>query len=358
MKNLRIFLILAVLVGLLAFIKIKFLTKEQGPGGPGAGPGGPNKDAPVLVTGFVVQPDTLSNEVYISGSLVANEQVELLPEIPGRVVKIGFTEGSKVSQGQLLVKINDADLQANLKKLRLQEKLISENVERRKKLLAVSGISQEEYDAAVNQLATCQADILLTESQIAKTEIKAPFSGSIGIKNISLGAVVNSATPIATLVQTDPLKIDFSIPEKYSHLIKIGQTIHFNLDGEKQPYSAKVQVINPKIDENTRTIQVRALANNPGGRLIPGGFAEIQLPLKQSSSAVMVPTQAIIPILKGQKVFLSKNGIAQESKVETGFRNDKKVQILSGVSLGDTIIVSGLLSVKPGSKLKFTSSKN
>jgi membrane fusion protein (multidrug efflux system) len=356
MKNLRTFLVIALIIGLLAAIKLKFLTKDTPQGGPG-GPGGPNKDAPVLVTGYVVKPDTLANEVFISGSLVANEQVDLMPEMAGRVIKIAFTEGNKVSQGSLLVKINDSDLQASLKKLKLQEKLATENVERRKKLLAVNGISQEEYDAAANQLATYQADIAFTESQLAKTEIKAPFSGTIGIKNISQGAFVGVGTPIATLVQTDPIKIDFSVPEKYATLVKTGQTIHFTIDGADGNFSAKITTIDPKIDENTRTIKVRALANNPSGKLMPGGFAEIQLPLKRSADAVMLPTQAIIPILKGQKVFIARNGVAEETKVETGFRSDTKIQIIKGVSIGDTVIVSGLLSVKPGSKLKFTSSK-
>lgn len=353
MKNLRLPLIIVTILVLLVAIKLKFLTKESASGMVS----GQAKDAPVLVEAFIVGPDTLNNDIFVSGSLVAGEQVDLMPEIAGRITKIGFSEGDKISQGSLLFKINDAEIQATLKKLKLQEKLASENLERRKKLLSVNGISQEDYDAAANQLATFQAEIIYTESLLAKTEIKAPFSGTIGIKNCSQGAFVTIGTALATLVQTNPLKVDFSVPEKYSSFVKTGQTIFFTVDGNPENFEATIKAFDSKIDENTRTIRVRALADNSKGKLIPGNFAEVQLPLKRITDAIMVPTQAIIPILKGQKVFLAKQGLAEESKVETGLRNDSKVQIIKGVAIGDTLVVSGLLSVKPGSKLKFTSSK-
>ncbi len=351
MKNFRTLLIIGLVIGGLVAIKIFLLG-----GGTASQPkmgGGPGKDAPVLVKIFVVKPDTLNNDLFLSGTLTANESVELKPEIAGRIVKIKFTEGTRVAAGDLLVKINDADLQAQLKKVKLQEKLISEQLERRKKLLTINGISQEEYDAAANQLASYQADIALINTQIEKTEIRAPFSGMIGLKNISEGAFIAAGTTIATLVQHDPIKIDFSVPEKYASLIKQNSTVLFSLDGDDKQLSATIKAIEPQIDEASRTIKVRTIAQNRSGALLPGAFAQIKLPLASSKNAVMIPTEAIIPILKGQKVYLVKNGIAEESKVETGLRNDVKIQILKGVSIGDTLVVSGLLQVKKGSKVKW-----
>jgi membrane fusion protein (multidrug efflux system) len=354
MKNNSILLILITAVSSLILIKVFLIGgKDNGK----LAITSQNKDLPIGVVGFIAKIDTLEDDVFVSGTLTANELVELKPEISGRVVKIGFLEGSEVSSGSLLFKINDTDLQAQLKKLKLQETLATENLDRRKKLLAINGISKEEFDAVSNQLATIQADIIFTESQLSKSEIKAPFSGRIGLKNISEGSYINAGTTLATLVQINPIKIDFSVPEKYVSLIKTNGKIKFKVDGLDDDFSAIIKAFEPQIDQSSRTLKIRALTSNQTGKLIPGAFAEIKLPIKQNENTIMIPTQAIVPILKGQKVFISKNGLAEERKVETGVRSDSKIQILKGLEMGDTLIISGLLQVKPGSKLKFNSIK-
>ena len=214
-----------------------------------------------------------------------------------------------------------------------------------------------EYDGVLAQLNALHADKEVVQAQIAKTEIRAPFEGTIGLKYVSEGSYVNQATKIASIQQLDPIKIDFSIPEKYSSLVKVNDTLGFSIEGNDEHYTASVIAIEPKVDVSTRSIQVRAITKNRSGKIFPGSFARIEFSLDRSENAIMIPTEAVIPILKGQKVFVSKRGIAEEVLVQTGFRSDEKVQILKGVQQGDTIITTGIMQLKAGSPLKIISVK-
>lgn len=353
MKNYRLPITIAIVIALLIFIKIKFLSSEEG-ANPSFQQGKPQ---PVAVTAYIVKPEKLDNHIFSSGSIIANEEVVLAPEISGKIISINFSEGSNVTRGQLLVKINDADLQAQLKKLIVQEKLADDNEGREKKLLAINGISQMEYDAALTQLNSVRADIEGVKAQLAKTEIRAPFDGVIGLKYVSEGSYINQSSRIASIQQISPIKIDFSIPETYSLLVKKNDTVRFTINGNDTRFVAKIIAIEPKIDESTRTIQIRAQADNRDKKIFPGSFASVELWIARSANAIMIPTEAIIPILKGKKVFIRKNGSAQEALVETGFRNATKVQILKGLSEGDTVITTGIMQLKPGSPLKILSIK-
>lgn len=353
MKKYKTFLIVIVLVAILAFLKVQFLSPVTN-STPSAQPG---KLQAIVVTAYVVKPEKLDNRIFVSGSILANEEVLLVPETSGKVISISFKEGSKVAAGDLLVKINDAELQAQLKKLKIQEKLASDNEVREKKLLEANGISQMEYDGVLTHMNSLRADIELVQAQITKTEIRAPFDGTIGLKYVSEGSYVNQTTRIASVQQLDPLKIDFSIPEKYSSLIKINDTLRFSVEANKENYAASVVAIEPKVDVSTRTIQVRAITKNRAGKIFPGSFARIEFSLNRSENAVMIPTEAVIPILKGQKVFVSRINTAEEAIVQTGFRTDEKVQILKGVQQGDTIITTGIMQLKAGSPLKIVSVK-
>jgi membrane fusion protein (multidrug efflux system) len=351
MKTRNILIIVIVLV-VLAAIKLMFLSNDvQQQTGPSQA-----KSQTVMVTAYVAKSEKLSNKIFSTGTVLANEEVVLVPEIAGKIVSINFKEGSKVSKGDLLVKINDADLQAQLRKLKLQEKLAADNEAREKKLLEVNGISQMEYEAALSQLNTTKADVELTETQILKTEIRAPFDGIIGLKYVSEGSYVSSASAkIATLQQTDPVKIDFSIPEQYSSVVQKGDSMRFTVQGSDEIFKGQIYAIEPKIDLSTRTLQLRAICANKNGKIFPGAFARIELLLAEMPNSILIPTQALIPELKGQKVFLSRKGMAQSQKVETGVRTPEKIQITKGVEIGDTVITTGIMQLKDKAPVKIIS---
>jgi membrane fusion protein (multidrug efflux system) len=338
--------IVALVSGIILYNKVLH-PKEKTALGPMAGP---PKD--ISVSGFIVQPKNLENGILASGTLLANEEVELHPEVSGKIVALNLNEGTAVAKGTLLVKLYDADLQAQLKKLNAQRETSEKAEQRLKQLLAVNGIGQQEYDVASTQLSGVKADIEYTQAQISKTEIRAPFNGIVGLKNVSLGAFVSPATTIATLQQVDKLKVDFTVPEKYSSSISKGSAVKFTVDGFTETFNAKVYAIEPRIDETTRTIKVRALAENSKTKLFPGAFAKIDLGLKNIEGALMVPTQCVIPEARDKKVIVVKNGKADFRKVETGIRNEAYIQITSGVQVGDTVVATALMYVKPNAGVK------
>lgn len=299
----------------------------------------------ISVNIYLAKEEVTDNTVYASGTIVANEEVELKSEVSGRLIKLHFKEGSLVQKGQLIAKLNDDELVAQLKKLDYEEQLAKQIEARQKKLLDINAISKEEYDIAMNQVNTLSADKELLQVQLAKTSIRAPFSGRIGLKNISEGAYITPTVVIAQLIQTNPVKIDFPIPEKYASLIRNGQRISFSVDGSDQTFEATVIAIDPRVNEDLRTLMIRASYNNTEGKLLPGMFVRVTVPLG-SEKSIMVPSEAIVPILKGKKVYLMKEGKAKEVVVETGLRNEKSVQILNGLQVGDSVIVSGLMTVK------------
>jgi membrane fusion protein, multidrug efflux system len=350
MKNFPNWLIILVMIGLLIVSKFLFFAKKDDKGGAAA----KNKMAmPVAVNYTLVKKSGFSNAVFATGRVGAMNEVNLLPEIAGKVVAIYFKEGETVTKGSALVKLNDADLQAQLTKNKLQSKLSAQKLERVKKLLDIKGISQEEYDMQENELATLKAEESYLITQVAKTTLVAPFSGVIGLKNISEGAFVNANTPIVSLVQLQPLFIEFSLPEKYTELIKKGVTVNFSADNveTKNTYSAQVYAIEPRVDETTKTIRARALYSG-NQAFYPGSFVNVFVNLQKNEDAIMVPTQCVIPTLKGQKVFICKHGLATEVMIKTGVRTDQTIQIIEGLTLGDTLLTTGLMSVKKESKLK------
>lgn len=306
----------------------------------------------VPVEVYLTRSEKVANMLYASGTVVPNEEVDLKAEIAGRLIKLNLREGASVARGQLIAKINDKELQAQLAKLEYNAALTRNIEARQQKLLKIEAISKEEYEIAMNNVRTSEADKELILAQLEKTEIRAPFSGTIGLKNISEGAYLSPGTSVVTLVQTNPVKIDFTIPEKYSRDIRLGSTIQLSLDADAARYSARVVALDPKVDENLRTQRVRAILPNPGRLFVPGMFVKVQADLSGNNTAIMIPTDAIVPILKGKKVFVVKNGKAQEVMVTTGLRNDQKVQITEGLQPGDSLIVTGIMALKPGVSVK------
>ncbi len=349
MKTIKVIITIAIIIGAFALIKIFFLTPKS----PGAPAGGPTqKMPPAPVNMYVVAPQVLQNNVYATGTLLANEEVMLLPEISGKIVGLYIHEGSQMRKGDLLLKINDADFQAQLRKMELQLKIADEKVARLKQLLSIQGISQEEYDIALNQSNTIKADIDYIKAQIAKTELRAPFNGIMGLKYVSEGSTITTATRIASIQQVNPIKIDFSVPEKYAGTLNQNDNIAFTVSENNKQYKARIYAIEPKIDQATRTLQIRALTDNSKNELFAGAFAKIELPLRTIDNALMIPTEAVIPILKGKKVFICKDGKAQEVIIETGIRTDTQVQVVSGLKIGDSVITTGIMQLKPGAPVR------
>jgi len=337
------------IVGFGAFISYRIIENK---GDSKADNGKSGKPKAMRLSGIVVHPETFDNNLSLSGSIEANEQVEIRSEVSGIVESINFQEGSNVSKGQLLFKVNDRELRAQLSQANTKENLASENERRAKLLLQKEAISQEEYEVARAEYASMKAQSQLIKAQIAKTAVRAPFSGSIGLRSISVGTYITPAILVANLVNIAKLKITFSIPEKYANQIKNNTILSFKVSGSTEKYSATIYAIEPSVEVSTRTLQVRAIAENKDGKLLPGTFADVELPLAVIKDAIVVPTQAVIPVQNGKKVFISDFGKAKEVMVETATRTDASVLILSGLKAGDTVITSGVMSLKNETPVK------
>lgn len=308
----------------------------------------------MTVSGVVVKSEPLDNVVNSSGTVLASESVDLAAEPSGIVQFIGFKEGAHVKKNDLLVKLNDEDLQAQLKKTELQIQLATDQSDRQKTLLASNNTSKEQYDVALNTLATLKADRENLVASIRKREIRAPFDGIIGLRYISEGSYVAPTTRIASVQKINPLKVDFAIPEKYAGKVRVGDLVKLYSDESNLEFMGKVYAIEPEIEPTTRTLQLRALCENKSERIFPGGYVHVELRLKQPGGALMVPTQAIIPVLKGQTVLVQKNGIVATVPVKTGVRTPSAVQITAGLSVGDTVLTTGILQLRPGMPVNVT----
>ena len=315
------------------------------------GKGGPQT---LMAAGFVAEYSKLSNNLSANGSILAQDEVQLQPEVSGRVTYLNIKEGAIVPKGTLLLKINDADLQAQVFKLKTQLKIAQSNLARLAELLKIKGVSQAEYDAADNAVNNINADIQLLNVQIAKTELRAPFSGKLGLRNISLGAYVSPSTVVVSLQNTSQLKMDVSVPEKYAGVIQVGDNMQCTVAGIENPFQAKVIAIEPTIDEMTRNLKVRAMVLNSSSKLVPGAYVKVQLKLKETPNAIMIPSSAVIPDDKATKIVVTDSSKAKFVAIEIGVRTESEVQVLSGIKSGDTVLTTGLLQVKPGMSVKIT----
>lgn len=302
---------------------------------------------PSAVEVFTIQPTDVSRKIDIPGTIVASEEVQLFSEVNGRVQKIHFKEGQRVSKGALLLQVDTDILRAQKKQLQVQYELAVKDEARKKALLAAKGISFEEYEKSASAMESLEAEMALIQVQISKGEIRAPFSGRIGLRRISEGAYINPQTLITSLIQDDNVKVEFSISERYASAVNVGQQITFRVEGNTQEYTGKVFAFEPFVDAGTRMLTIRAELRNDG-KLIPGSFVAIEYDLGIESGAMMVPAASIIPVLKGQKVMVVRNGIAKDLPVQVGIRTADKVQVMGDLKPGDQLLVSGLLAVRDG----------
>lgn len=312
------------------------------------------RPAAMSVNGIVTTLQPLDNIVNSSGTILASESVDLAAEASGTIQSISFKEGAHVKKNDLLLKINDEDLRAQLKKTELQIQLATDQADRQKRLFETDNSSKEQYDVAVNTLATLKADRENLVASIRKREIRAPFDGIIGLRYVSEGSYISPTTRIASIQKINPLKVDFAIPEKYAGKVRVGDLVKFHSDETSQEFTGKVYAVEPEIEPSTRTVQLRALCDNKGETIFPGGYVHVELRLKQPGGALMIPTQAIIPVLKGQTVLVRKNGVVVSVPVKTGVRTPSVIQITDGLSAGDTVLTTGILQLRPGMPVNVT----
>jgi membrane fusion protein (multidrug efflux system) len=309
---------------------------------------------PIQAEGFVVRTTSLSENIEVPGTLLPFEVTEIRSEISGRVVRLNIPEGSSVQKGALLVKLFDDDLQAQLQKLQVQLQIAQKTAERYRELLKISGVSQQELDLSELEVNNLKADIELVKVSITKTEIRAPFNGRIGLRSISLGAYITPTNLITTISQVGQLKMQFSVPEKYSADMRKGRTIDFTVSGNDKKFKASILATATLIEENTRTLQVLTVITGSNPLLVAGSSAKVSLRLGQNDQAVIVPTQAIIPQARNKQVVVYRNGSVNFETVVTGIRDSTFVQIMEGVKKGDTIVTTALLSIQPESKIQLT----
>lgn len=317
-------------------------------------PKGAAAQPPMRVEGYVVKPESFQENVEVPGTIVSEDVAEIHPETSGRIVQLNVVEGKYVGKGTVLAKIYDGDLRAQLNKLQVQLALAQKTEERQAQLLKIQGISQQDYDISLLQVNSLKADIGILQTSIAKTVVLAPFSGKLGLNAIAPGSYVTPASVIAVINQTDNLKVDFTIPEKYTGQIKPGQLVTFKIEGSGKQMGAKVVATEANITENTRSLTVRASIMGSDPALIAGAFAKVQLSFDPDPNAILVPTQAVLPQARGKKVILYKGGKAIFADVITGNRDSARVQITDGIKAGDTVVITGLLSVRPEAKIQIS----
>ena len=304
----------------------------------------------VVVDVIIAGSSSITNSIEVNGSVVPFESADLHPEISGRLTYLNIPEGNRITQGTVLAKINDADLQATLNKSKVQLDLAQKTESRFKKLLAVNGMNQAEYDATLNQVNSLKADMVFTQALIDKTTVKAPFTGVLGLRMVSPGAYVTPQTILATLQQTDKVKIDFTVPEIYANLIHKGGTVRVQSNQSKTGLVAMIIATEPLINATSRNLKERALLN--GATLNPGSFVKIIMNTGSNGNSIMVPTNAIIPDAKAKKLVIVKNGKGKFVDIETGLRTSGTAEITKGIEVGDSVVVTGVLFVRPNVAVK------
>ncbi|UOQ74568.1 efflux RND transporter periplasmic adaptor subunit [Hymenobacter cellulosilyticus] len=361
-----------VVIAALAFIKIKYFPSPNADakggggggrgaaGGGGAGKGGPGgaggksggQKLPVQV--YVVKPTNLSDEVAATGSVLADESVVIKSELSGKITSLNIREGQPVRKGQLLFSINADEAQAAIRKQQYNIQLFRDQEKRQRTLLDKEYISAQEYEQANNQLLTSQADLKALQASLAKAYVRAPFDGVLGLTTATVGTYVSPGTEITTLSRVRPVKIDFAVPGRFAANVRVGDVVSVTDEGTNKKYEAKVYAIDPQIDPVSRTQPVRARYANASNELRPGAFVKVNLQLGESTNALQVPTESVIPEASGYSVYTVKAGKMVPKKVKIGIRSDKVIQITDGLAVGDSVIRTGILQVKPGDAVRVT----
>jgi len=347
LKSVLFIAIAVIIVGLILYPKLK--PEEQGPV-----MASPQSSSILPVEAKVILPERIENIIRITGAIIANESVALKSEISGKIENIYFQEGQRVKKGDLLLTINDEEIVAQLERLKYTQQLNEDMEYRQRQLLEKEAISREEYEIALTTLKTTLSDIKEREARIAKHRLIAPFDGIIGLRQISEGSYITPADLVANIYNINPIKIEFSIPGKYSPMVNKGDSINFKTEASDDEFTGVIYAVEPRIDPRTRTLQIRAICSNDREILIPGQFANIDYILNVLPDALMVPSESVIPELNSHKVFTYKNGLVSQENVNIGLRTENDVQITQGINPGDTVITTGILQIRQGMPVDVT----
>ncbi|NDC00121.1 MAG: efflux RND transporter periplasmic adaptor subunit [Verrucomicrobia bacterium] len=314
--------------------------------------GGPPKDAPVPVELVAVQVGPLKETLQATGTLLAEESVDLKPEVEGEVTSIRMTEGNSVRKGDLILQIDESKQQAIVDESEADFRLSDENRKRADILLADGTISQQEHDQVHSAFRRAEAALNLARKRLTEYTLTAPFDGILGRRYVSIGQYVSSQTVLVSLYALDRMKLDFSVPERYSARVKPGQTLQLTVAAHgEEKFSGEIYLVEPRVDVETRTVQVRAYVPNPDHDLKPGMFANVMLSVGSREAALTIPEDCIFPQAGGFAVYRDAGGVAELVAVETGLRIPGRVEILSGLKAGDLVARSGNLRLSPGRKL-------
>ncbi|MEO6550088.1 MAG: efflux RND transporter periplasmic adaptor subunit [Ferruginibacter sp.] len=316
----------------------------------------PKPNGPTIVDVIIAEKSSTTNVIEANGTVIAKEFVELRPEVSGRLTYLNLSEGKLIQKGTVVARVNDADLRAQISKSRVQLELAQTTVDRLKQLLDINGVNQADYDVAVNQVNSLSADIAYSQALVDKTIVRAPFTGVVGLRQVSPGAFVTPATVIATLQQTSDVKIDFTLPEMYGSAIKTGSLVDVEVDAATQKRGrALIVATEPGANTDTRNLRVRAILK--GAPANPGAFVKVYIDAGATRSSIKIPTNCIIPDDKNNQVVLVKNGKANFVNVQTGIREANTVEVIKGIEVGDSIVVTGVLFARPKAALKVRSVK-
>lgn len=309
---------------------------------------------PLRAEVFVVRPEPIQETIGTVGTLAANESVDVVAELSRRLISVDVAEGSTVREGERLFKLDDADLRAQLAELEVRRRLAARTVERQRALLEYQkkALSQQAYDQAATDLEAVEAEIAALRVTLAKTEIRAPFDAHVGLRRVSEGAWITPETLLTTLQDTRRIKIDFTLPERHAGVIAVDQPFRFRVDGRSEDFEGRVIAVEPAIDRATRSVRVRGITENPNGVLVPGAFATVEVVLGRNDAGLLVPAQAIVPSAMGHAVYVLENGRAALREVEIGVRTRDSVEVLRGLSTGDTVLTSNLLRVREGAPVQ------
>lgn len=315
-----------------------------------AGAGKPGTTATATtVEVYSVKPVQMAQGITAVGSLRSDESVTIRPEVSGRIIEIGFREGERVNKGATLIRFDTSVQRAELEQAQANLGLSKSRLERSRDLFAKGVVSTQARDEAESNFKVAEANYDLAKARLSKLEIKAPFSGIVGLRTVSVGDYVKDGQDIVNLEEIDPLKVDFRIPEIYLKHVKAGQTLQITLDAfPGLTFTGRVFAINPLVDVSGRSIVIRAQIKNEGARLRPGMFARVRLLFGEEHDSLAVPEQSLIPVGDDQYLFKVVDGRAQRAKVEIGQRRDGRVEVLQGVLAGDVVVTAGQLKLRDG----------
>lgn len=321
------------------------------PGTSGAAKGGPA--GPIAVEVFQVKPTTVLEDLQAVGSLQSNESVILRPEVSGRISAIGFKDGQEVRKGQMLIALDNSLNAAEVAQMQAENDLALANLKRSEDLASRKFISSSAQDTAASNAQVADAKLKLAQARLSKMRILAPFDGVVGIRGVSLGDYVKDGTDLVNVEDVRILKVDFRLPERNLTQVKVGQNIEVVADalpGER--FSGQIDAINPRIDANGRSLELRARLDNTGGKLRPGMFVRVRVIVGERTNALMVPEEAIVPQGAEFHVYKVVDGQARRVPVRIGVRRDALVEIVDGLAPGDQVVTAGMRLSRDGQPVR------